>query len=92
MLALPQIVFSIQSTLPKRADPQDALQILKLVAANDIGGAVAWNFTLSNWPTLIYEQGWPCVLHLMSLPRLTFFVEREMGVVRSMLRRHSLAC
>lgn len=37
-------------------------QALHLVAANDIGGPVAWNFIVSEWASLTYEHGYRCAL------------------------------
>lgn len=37
-----------------------ALQALHLVAANDVGGSVAWDFLVEEWATLTYEHGWRC--------------------------------
>jgi hypothetical protein len=43
-----------------------ALQALHLVAANDVGGSVAWAFLVEEWATLTYEHGWRCA-HLVVL-------------------------
>lgn len=45
-------------------------QVLHLVAANPLGGEVAWKFITDNWPTLIYEQGWPCASPISQAPLL----------------------
>jgi hypothetical protein len=37
-----------------------SLQALHLVAANDVGGSVAWDFLVEEWATLTYEHGWRC--------------------------------
>jgi len=63
-----QVALHIGSPLPKVAEPEDALQVLHLVAANPLGGEVAWKFITDNWPTLIYEQGWPLYRAIAALP------------------------
>lgn len=52
-----QVAMHVNSTVSKVAQPEDAQQVLRLVAANDVGGDAAWRFLSNNWQDLLTSQG-----------------------------------
>ena len=41
-------------------------QVLHLIAANEKGGWVAWDFLVDNWSTLTHEYGFRCAISFLS--------------------------